>query len=206
MKAVAGQSNRSVLELLVQAGANIEIRNNEGNTALLLTKSCEIASFLLEHRANSAAQDNTGSTALIKAVLSDDIELITLLVSKGAPLETINNNGDTALSQAVRQGTWDKRIDTIRYLLNAGAKIETLNKQGNTPLIEAAIEGNPAIAELLMQLKANVKAKNFAGQTAVDVALKTYHRKFAEKLDPSIALQPQTPSTILAPPKQMLPA
>lgn len=182
MKAAECEANLPILQLLIERNADIKARNKEKQTALFFARSCSMVTFLLQCKADVRDQDETGSTVLMQATLRDDINIINPLLLAGSPLETADHNGDTALSQAARRSTWDGRIETIKRLLEAGALLETRNKQGNTPLIEAALEGNPDIAQVFVDAKANLYARNFTGQTAREVALEKKHNKFAKYL------------------------
>jgi ankyrin repeat protein len=51
-------------KVLIQAGANLNRRNVEGQTALMLTLDPEVARVLLEAGADKSVRDNQGKTAL----------------------------------------------------------------------------------------------------------------------------------------------
>ena len=61
----AKDGNLEVLELLLQQGANIDIQNNNGNTALIWAARndrLEVVKLLLQQGANPDLRDNHGST------------------------------------------------------------------------------------------------------------------------------------------------
>ena len=60
---------------------------------------------------------------------NDPVDVIKLLVEKGADVNDANEIGMTPMHYAVQRGT--DRI--IEYLASKGAKFDTKNKQGRTP-------------------------------------------------------------------------
>lgn len=88
----------------------------------------EVVRFLLEKGIELRFGENTGETALHLAAHRGQLQIINILLARGAPLEAKNVYGGTVLGQA----TWsvmngDPTIDfvpTIEALLAAGASIE----------------------------------------------------------------------------------
>jgi ankyrin repeat protein len=88
----------------------------------------DVVEFLLDKDVDLRAGEDTGETALHLAAHRGQLEMIKLLVDRGAPLEVKNVYGGTVLGQA----TWsvmhgDPSIDfvpVIEALLAAGARIE----------------------------------------------------------------------------------
>jgi len=54
--------------------------------------------LLLEKGANIEAKDNDGDTALINAAIKGETEMVKLLLEKGANIEAKDNKGETALT------------------------------------------------------------------------------------------------------------
>lgn len=65
------------------------------------TGNIEIAKILLEAGADPESRDNNGESAIIKAVIEDRIEVLTLLLEYGAILDRRDERGYTALMHAV---------------------------------------------------------------------------------------------------------
>ena len=88
----------------------------------------DIVEFLLDRGVDIRAGENTNQTGLHWAVIGGQLDTITLLLERGAPLEAKNVYGGTAFGQA----TWcaingDPSIDyvpIISTLLDAGARVE----------------------------------------------------------------------------------
>ncbi|CDK30481.1 ankyrin repeat domain-containing protein [Candidatus Babela massiliensis] len=102
----------SLVRLLISKGANIDLQDDRGMTALMIAvtkKSLDrgkLIEFLLVHDVNINMQDNNGNTALIHLVNcdcskdNDLIDAIQLLLGYGADINIKNNNGESALDVA----------------------------------------------------------------------------------------------------------
>src|SRR5271166_5816256 len=102
-------SNVDVLQMLLENGANPNLRDNYGDTALIWASSysntdsnIETVKILLENGANPNLQCNNGYTALMIASsysnTDSNIETVKILLENGANPNLQNNNGFTALS------------------------------------------------------------------------------------------------------------
>jgi len=122
----SSNGNTALVELLLDAGADINSRDNAsfmgaGRTALMFAsgsiyweQSPDTARLLLRRGANPHLQDNHGNTALLDA-------------------STVGN------------------IDIVRMLLNAGVNVNIRNDVGISPLRNARVYGHTDIENLLIQ-------------------------------------------------------
>lgn len=107
----------AVMEL-INHHINLELRDNYGQTALIETVSGSIADLLIKAGANINAQDNDGKTALIMAAENNEIEKLKVLVSAhGIDLGHRDKKDETALMKARAKHL----EDSVRILLAAGA-------------------------------------------------------------------------------------
>lgn len=72
------------VKALLEAGADPNAREPEGQTAIIATKKAEVTRTLLEAGADANAQDINGLTALDCAITSADVEQVQLLLAHGA--------------------------------------------------------------------------------------------------------------------------
>ena len=181
----AASGDLESVKLLLEAGVDINITDDNGNNAIAITGSQEVASYLIEkgiHTNNEAFRKNVISNFdVLKAVGKAKIEL-------EIPIDKMNK----ALIQAARIG--DEWV--VEYLLEKGAdpnykmfveeryflrddredgEIET------TPLIENAMQGYKScsysnvlvsahVTKLLLKAGAKVNMTNQEGKTALHYA------------------------------------
>src|SRR6266480_3929094 len=81
------------MSLLVDAGADVNARNDVGSTALIWSAT-DLArvTLLVEHGANVNAATDRGRTPLLVAAMADpSADLVRFLISKGANVHTVDN-------------------------------------------------------------------------------------------------------------------
>lgn len=85
---------------LLQSGANPNVQNNSGSTALHLTSDPEIAGLLLASSVEVDLSDIHGNTPLHVAVRGRHKELVRMLLEKKADMSKANANNKTPLNLA----------------------------------------------------------------------------------------------------------
>ncbi|KAL7625772.1 hypothetical protein AAE478_004995 [Parahypoxylon ruwenzoriense] len=80
-----------IVQLFLHKGANIETRDNTGQTALMIAVSCPHEG--VAKVANIEAENALGETPLIVAVKTNQESMVNLLLDKGALMESKNKNG-----------------------------------------------------------------------------------------------------------------
>jgi uncharacterized protein len=104
------------LGLLYQKGANLNLKDREGNTPLMLatiTRWSEGAATLIRLKAQVNVQNRLGETAILKAVQARDLDLVKALIDAGANPDLGDNSGISARTAA----TNDPRAASIAKLL-----------------------------------------------------------------------------------------
>jgi ankyrin repeat protein len=104
------------LGLLYQKGANLNLKDREGNTPLILatlTRWSEGVATLIRLKAQVNAQNRLGETALLKAVQARDVALTKALIDAGASPDIADNSGISARAAAEA----DPRAASIAKLL-----------------------------------------------------------------------------------------
>lgn len=97
------ESNLEMFEYLLENGADVNVQNDDGSTALMIASlygNLEMVKYLLEKGANINAQDNDNSTALIYASKWNNLEEVEYLVKNGADIDIKDIEGKTALDWA----------------------------------------------------------------------------------------------------------
>ncbi|EAY08996.1 ankyrin repeat protein, putative [Trichomonas vaginalis G3] len=139
----------SLLEYFFSRGANINEKNNDGETALHITasqNSIETVEFLISHGANINEKDQFGQTALHCAAEINRKEIAELLISHGANINEKNQYEETALHKAA----WHNSKETAEVLISHGANINEKDEYGTTALRKATLNNSKETAELLI--------------------------------------------------------
>jgi ankyrin repeat protein len=89
------------VRLLAQAGADVNARDDNGNTPLHETFITDVEEELLKLGANVNARNNDGETPIFTTV---DDDAIPLLIEHGADLTIRNNKGETVMEAAQAKG------------------------------------------------------------------------------------------------------
>lgn len=108
-------SSVKIFKSLIGYGVDVNAKNNDGRTALMLTSNLDIAKLLIDSGADVNAKSNGGLTALM---LTSSLEITKLLIDNGADVNAKDDEfGQTALTQAVK---WD-RLEIAKLLIDNGA-------------------------------------------------------------------------------------
>lgn len=155
--------HRKVVEFLLKKGANPNLQNNSGITALMnANHHKEIASLLIDSGADVNMVNDRGMTALIYAassIIGDTT--IALLISKGADINIQNNIGNTALMQAAEFDNYEN----VRLLIAEGADKNIQNDNGETALIKSSHPTFSKSINLLLEADLDIQENN--GNTAL---------------------------------------
>ena len=142
---------------LLAEGADIEARNENGTTALMIAAflgHTATMQALLAQGADIDAKDAEGYDALLYAVENGHIANVQALLVKGADIEASNENRPTALIHAARCG----HTEVVQALLDKGADINAKDNRGWTALLRAADFGYDAIVQALLAAGAVITA------------------------------------------------
>lgn len=128
----AREGNLPLMELFDARGADIDLANALGETAIMHAAwkgRIEAVRWLLAH----GARTNGGPlrwSALHYAVFAGHMDVATLLLEKGADINARSPNGSSVLMMAVYEG----REDMARWLLSRGADTAIKNENGDGAL------------------------------------------------------------------------
>ncbi|MEO9612777.1 MAG: ankyrin repeat domain-containing protein [Nitratireductor sp.] len=184
-EAAAG-NDVTAIRALLSAGADIDARDDQGRTALLVAahgNKVEAAAALIEAGANVNAKDDIDDSPYLYAGARGHLEILKMTLAHGADLQSTNRYGGTALIPAAERG----HVETVRTLIMAGVEVDHINNLGWTALLEAVILGNggPAhrrIVALLVGAGADVYLADRDGVTPLAHALGRGYEEIAQLL------------------------
>jgi ankyrin repeat protein len=173
-----------IAELLVEAGANVNVMDKSGITALKLV----------------VQENSPRGLAMVQALLAAHADVNGGCVCGGTALVPIGTTrhmgarGYSALGLAAATGS----VEVVQALLdanalraaNASVVVDAKQLGGNTALTLASAKGRSDVVRLLLAAKADVSAADDDGKTALMLALENDHPEAAELLRSAVAALP----------------
>ncbi len=191
---------KNKVSLLIDAGANINVTNKEGQNLLyILISDDKMVKYLIQKGINVNHADENGNPPMMN--IYNNVKSLKLLLKAGAKVNAQNKEGKTILMQALDSSD-DYMIDmlhivirrsninirdnkgmtaiyyaghpkNLKLLLRARAKINITDKLGETPLLYAIKHDAPYkndITSILIKAGAKVNIRDKAGKTALQYA------------------------------------
>ena len=181
--------NIKVAKLLTQNGADVDARNNDGETVIsgtmadwettkfiagilqlkldrerVETGRDQTASFLRQQGAKAEFADPTGNDIWTMAG-AGNVQAVKENLAKGIDVDAKNKDGSTALHIASLLGQYE----VAELLIQRGADVNIKGNDGATALHAAAFLGQYREAKLLLENGVNANTRKNDGATAIDV-------------------------------------
>ncbi|KAL2740342.1 hypothetical protein V1478_000483 [Vespula squamosa] len=171
----------SVVKLLIDKGANVNIKDKFNSTPLHYANHLSIVKCLVENGADINAKNNEGNTPLHTAV---NFPIVEYLVEKGADVNIPNFRGYTPLHFA-------KNVIIAEYLIEQGANIKAIAKDGKS-VLHSIIEINTYydsnfielsnLIQFLIEKGINIDITDNDGNTPLHLCATTYNSFMAKIL------------------------
>ena len=136
----AEQEKNECLKVLIEAGADVNIKTNEGKTATMFAAHRghpECLKSLIVAGADVNIRNNKGNIAIMHALKWGNSQCLELLIQGGADVNYQNNDGQTILFTVTDRHLFyrhKKMIDCVKIMLTAGVKVNVRDNQGHSPL------------------------------------------------------------------------
>ena len=155
----AMQGDTAALRKLVAGGANVNVAQGDGMTALHWAAErgdVSMANLLIRARANlKAATRNGGYTPLHVASKDGNAAVVRALIGAGSDVNAMTATGATALHLAAASGS----ADAVTALLDKGADVNAKESEwGQTPLLFAAEYDRADVIRVLLKRGADANA------------------------------------------------
>ncbi|WP_419877421.1 ankyrin repeat domain-containing protein [Brevibacillus centrosporus] len=173
--AAASEGNIAALQNYVAQGVDINARNKQKRTAILLAAMNDhynAVKYLIEAGADIDLQDETCFNPFLYGCINGKLELVKLMVKAGTNLELLTRFGGVGITPACEKG----HVEIVRELLTTtDINVNHTNFVGWTPLIEAIIlndggERQQTIIKLLIEHGVNVNMVDKYGVTPLTLA------------------------------------
>lgn len=128
------QNNNSIAEMLIKAGATVNIKNNFGMVPLFYVQNLIMADLLLKNGADPKIKDRNGQTILFRIENTEIMEMMLNYVDPNIQ----DNYGDTVLHEMIHNYIIGMDIDReniydiIVILINHGADILIKGSKGKS--------------------------------------------------------------------------
>jgi uncharacterized protein len=190
----AEQHDQASIRTLLQTGADVNVAQIDGTTALhwaAYNDDAETVALLVKAGANVNAVNNYGVPPLAQACINGNAAIVKLLLAAGADPNATMKGGETVLMLAARSGN----VEAVKALLARDASTKTRERLGQTALMWAAAEGHTDVVRELLAAGADINAKIDSGFTPFFFAVREGHldtvRAFlAAGIDVNAMMQP----------------
>ena len=191
---------RQMAEVLLERGAQVNMKNDQDQTPLHLLlssnmyRSLDYTHLLLKHGADANAQDMNNTTPLHLASQSGLVGVARILLDRGANPNAMNVQGQTPLHlflTTFQAPDVDSR-GLVELLLKFGADVTAQDTNNTTPLQLALRGGKTEISRILQNYRVKVNTENNTGPRATTSLLVTQGgNELEETPQPTVPNNPQ---------------
>jgi ankyrin repeat protein len=146
----------------------------------------EVVRLLAMGAESEARTEGDGETPLMWACEPTSLDIMEVLLERGAKVDTPDNYGVTPLMYSAANHNTNQAYKPLEVLLKHGAAVDLKAHRGTTALMYATEAGQLRCVYRLLKAGADPDLRDDDGYTAYDVAMSdtdsTTHRRIAELL------------------------
>ncbi len=159
-----------VVKYLLSKGANSVLANANGD--LPLARAVDMGDRkMVETMLDAGARINAAAsaTALQRAAFNGHVDLVKLLLSRGASVHKRSKFRGTAVMTAVYNAKVAEavQIEILSLLIARGARVNDACSEGDTPIMNAAQDGRLEVVRYLVSRGADIHRRDIRGMTAL---------------------------------------
>ncbi|ELU16928.1 hypothetical protein CAPTEDRAFT_26081, partial [Capitella teleta] len=169
-----------MVDLLIEYGAEVNAVDEDLTTPLNCASMKRTESAFmkpLQHRYDFHHNDENKVTAIPDEVMNiEDYGALHEIVDMGVDLNTVNNDGDTALHCTLRYMRDEEAMERIAVMfIEKGADVNAENNERITPLMIASIWGLSGTANVLLSHQADPNAVDDKGNAPLHYVIQNRH-------------------------------
>ncbi|XP_065928598.1 serine/threonine-protein phosphatase 6 regulatory ankyrin repeat subunit C-like [Magallana gigas] len=171
----------TTVQLLLENGADINLRINEGFTPLYVAchhGHISTVKLLIENGADINLCNEQGLSPLHNVCNHGRESILQYLIRNGANINLLSKEGYSPLDLACKEG----HISTVELLIENGADINLCTEYGISPLHSACYHGRESISRYLIKKGANINLLSKEGYSPLDLALFTIEEIVDEEI------------------------
>jgi ankyrin repeat protein len=157
----------SIVEMLLDAGANVELTNSSGQTVFNVAvgkEKADVVRLLASRKVDIHHRDQYGWTPILDATgFVPNAEILRILVESGANLKDTLSAGQTPLHLAAISS--NPEILKILLEFHGALDLEKRDDDGETPLLGLRSDTQMESVKLLVRAGANINAQDSRGWT-----------------------------------------
>ncbi|KAJ5924217.1 hypothetical protein N7466_008404 [Penicillium verhagenii] len=180
--AASGRGDLQIVQILLDNGADLTIRDDEGHTPLTMASlngNYEVTKLLLDKEADIQSSTASLMTPLHCASVNGHLGIAQLLLNRGANIEAQNKIKQTPLNATVSSG----HLELTRLLLVNGADSTTPDDMGRVPFYTAARQGSIELVQFLYEYGPDINVSTQTYQwTPINAASSDGHIEVVEFL------------------------
>ena len=171
---------KNIVELLIKRGAKVNKKCKNGNLPIMRAMSqhkTNIVKVLFENGANADSSGIMGWSVLEYAVEKGEMEFLKQIIKKSTKAKNGSSSG--ALAEAAKKGD----LKMVKFLIEAGISVDDRASFGSeSPLMRAAYYGKLKVVKYLLEVKADIKIRDYRGNTPLLHAAWAGHTKVVSEL------------------------